>query len=129
MNFVQRFMYGRYGADQLNFFLLALYLVLYLLSIILKSSVCHILAMVALMLALYRMLSRRSDRRRAENVKFLSLTGPTIRWFKLRHTILRDREHRYFRCPNCGQQLRAPRGKGKITVNCRNCGVSFEEKT
>ena len=55
--------------------------------------------------------------------------GPAIRWFKLRRTIHRDKEHRYFKCPNCGQQLRVPRGKGKITINCRNCGVSFEEKT
>lgn len=129
MRFIQRFMYGRYGADQLSFFLLALYLVLYLVSVFLHSSLCYALAMVALVLALYRIISRRPDRRRAENAKFLALAGPAVRWSKLRLTMLRDREHRYFRCPNCGQRLRAPRGKGKITVNCRNCGVSFEEKT
>ena len=49
--------------------------------------------------------------------------------FRLRRTIHRDKDHRYFKCPNCGQQLRVPRGKGKITVTCRNCGVSFEEKS
>jgi len=75
------------------------------------------------------MFSRRIDRRRAENAKFMTVAGPAIRWFKLRRTIHRDKEHRYFKCPNCGQQLRVPRGKGKITINCRNCGVSFEEKT
>jgi len=48
---------------------------------------------------------------------------------RLRRTIHRDKEHCYFKCPNCGQQLRVPRGKGKITVTCRSCGAVFEEKS
>ena len=75
------------------------------------------------------MMSRQIDKRRAENAKFLQMAGPVIRWFKMRRTIARDKEHRYFRCPNCGQYLRVPRGKGKINVNCRNCGISFEERS
>ena len=75
------------------------------------------------------MFSRNIVRRRGENARFMTVAGPAIRWVKLRRTIHRDKDHLYFKCPNCGQQLRAPRGKGKITVNCRNCGVSFEEKT
>ena len=78
---------------------------------------------------LFRMFSRRIDRRRAENARFLALAGPAIRWLRMRRTIRRDKEHRYFKCPNCGQYLRVPRGKGKITVNCRNCGASFEERS
>ena len=78
---------------------------------------------------LFRLLSRNISRRRAENAKFLQLTGPVIRWLRLQRTIHRDKEHRYFKCPNCGQYLRVPRGKGKITVNCRNCGASFEERS
>ena len=35
----------------------------------------------------------------------------------------------FTRRPNCGQYLRVPRGKGKITVTCRNCGASFEERS
>ena len=33
-NAIQRFMYGRYGTDQLNLALLGLYLVLYLVSVL-----------------------------------------------------------------------------------------------
>ena len=111
MNFIQRLMYGRYGVDQLSVFLFALYLVFYLLS------------------AVFHKFSRNIVRRRGENARFMTVAGPAIRWVKLRRTIHRDKDHLYFKCPNCGQQLRAPWGKGKITVNCRNCGVSFEEKT
>ena len=35
----------------------------------------------------------------------------------------------YLKCPNCGQMLRVPRGKGKITVTCRGCGASFQENS
>ena len=35
----------------------------------------------------------------------------------------------YLKCPNCGQQLRVPRGKGRITVTCRSCGAVFQEKS
>ena len=129
MNFIQRLMYGRYGGDQLSVFLLALYLVLYLLSAFLHNAILSTLAMACALWCIFRMFSRRVDKRRAENAKFMAVAGPAIRWVKLHRTMHRDKEHRYFKCPNCGQQLRAPRGKGKITVNCRNCGVSFEEKT
>ncbi len=129
MNLIQRFFYGRYGWDQLNLFLAGLSLVLYVVDLFVRTPVLYLLYTILLLLALLRMLSRNFSRRRAENTKFMVLAGPIIRWVKLRRTIRRDKEHRYFRCPNCNQQLRVPRGKGKITITCRNCGVSFEEKT
>ena len=84
---------------------------------------------VSIAIALFRTFSRNPVRRRAENAKFLKIAGPALQWFRLRRTIHRDKEHCYFKCPNCGQQLRVPRGKGKITVTCRSCGAVFEEKS
>lgn len=129
MNWLRRMMYGRYGGDQLSWFLLAVYVVLSLLSGLPHLGILSWVALAVLVWSFFRMFSRRYDRRRAENARFLSLAGPALRWLKMRRTILRDREHRYFRCPNCGQYLRVPRGKGRITINCRSCGVSFEEKS
>lgn len=129
MNFFRKLMYGRYGSDQLSFFLLFLYVVLIFISALPHMAWVSWLALAVLLWNLFRMFSRRMDRRRAENARFLVLFGPVIRWFKMRRTIHRDKDHRYFKCPNCGQYLRVPRGKGKITVNCRNCGASFEERS
>lgn len=129
MNFFRKLMYGRYGSDQLSFFLLFLYVVLIFISALPHMAWISWLALAVLLWDLFRMFSRRMDRRRAENARFLVLFGPVIRWFKMRRTIHRDKDHRYFKCPNCGQYLRVPRGKGKITVNCRNCGASFEERS
>ncbi len=128
-NALQRFMYGRYGNDQLNTFLLLLYAALFLVQVLIRSVVFYYLSLAAVFLALFRMLSRNMDRRRWENAKFMELIGPVVRWLRLRRTIRRDKEHCYFKCPSCGQQLRVPRGKGKITVTCRTCGASFQEKT
>ena len=129
MNFLRKLMYGRYGSDHISFFLLFLYVVLIFISALPHMAWVSWLALAVLLWNLFRMFSRRIDRRRAENARFLALFGPFIRWFKMRRTIHRDKDHRYFKCPNCGQYLRVPRGKGKITVNCRNCGASFEERS
>ena len=128
-NAIARFMYGRYGGDQLNLFLLGLYVALYLVYMVTHLAVFSWLSLALIVVALYRMLSRNPQRRRAENAKFMTVAGPVIRWFHLHRTMHRDKEHRYFKCPNCGQQLRVPKGKGKITVTCRSCGASFEEKS
>lgn len=129
MRFLQRIMYGRYGSDQLNIFLLVVYLVLYFVAWVTGLGILSYLGLLAIIWALFRVLSRNIDRRRAENAKFLKLTAPVTGWIRLRRTIYRDKEHCYFKCPNCGQRLRVPKGKGKITVTCRACGASFQEKS
>ena len=78
MDWMRRMMYGRYGVDQLNFFLLGVYFVCYLLSGLLRLRLLSRLAAVCLLLALYRALSRQLDRRRTENDQFLELAGPMI---------------------------------------------------
>ena len=128
-NALQRFMYGRYGNDQFNLFLIGTYLVLYLLFVLTGFAPLYWLSLVLIAYSLFRLLSRNPARRRSENARFLSIVNPVLRWLRLRRTIHRDKEHRYFKCPNCGQQLRVPRGKGKITVTCRGGGASFQEKS
>lgn len=122
-------MYGRYGNDQLNMVLVLLSLALYLVFVVTSWTFLYAVSFMLMAAALFRCLSRNYDRRRAENGKFLSLVQPVTRWYRLRRTIRRDKDHCYFKCPNCGQQLRVPRGKGRITVTCRGCGASFQEKS
>ena len=122
-------MYGRYGGDHLSLCLFGLYVLLYLLSAIPVLGVLGWMAIAAGGIALYRTLSRNIPKRRAENAKFLRLIGPLVSWWHIWRIRRRDKEHSYFKCPNCSQHLRVPKGKGKITITCRSCGVSFEEKS
>ena len=128
-NAIQRFMYGRYGNDPLNLFLMGLYLLLYLAELFFRWGMLYWVNMALLAVVLFRLLSRNIERRQQENARFMRAASPILSWLHLRRTIRRDKEHIYFKCPSCGQQLRVPRGKGRITVTCRACGASFEEKS
>lgn len=128
-NAIQRFMYGRYGNDPLNMFLMGLYLLVYLVFIFVRVEPLYWISFALLLITLFRLLSRNIERRRMENAKFMKAAGPAISWFHMRRNIHRDKEHVYFKCPSCGQRLRVPRGKGQITVTCRSCGASFQEKS
>lgn len=132
-NFLQRLMYGRYGTDQLNLFLLVVFLLLWLAEAFVRNQVAiAVLSWISLLLAaamIFRIMSRNYSRRRAENDAFLKVFGPVIHWFKRKRNQARDKDHVYFKCPTCSQTLRVPRGKGKISITCRNCGTVFQEKT
>ena len=126
---IQRFMYGRNGVDQLTIALLLPYLVCYLLLMWLGGWPLQLLMWGIMLLMLFRTLSRRLDRRRAENAAFLKWYRPLRSRFIAGRNRFQDREHCYFRCPGCGQQMRVPRGKGRINVHCRSCGTTFEKKS
>lgn len=128
-NAIQRFMYGRYGNDQLNLFLMGLYLLLYLVFLFTGLEPLYFISFALLFITLFRLLSRNMERRRMENAHFLRAAGPIISWLHMRRDMRRDKEHVYFKCPSCGQRLRVPRGRGKITVTCRSCGASFQAKS
>ena len=128
-SWLARFMAGRYGGDQLNLVLIGLYLVLYVVFLFTRLLAFELLGAVVLALSLFRSLSRNLERRRAENSRFLQTVRPLWRKWAAFRARAHDKEHRYFKCPNCGQLMRVPRGKGRITVHCRACGAAFEEKS
>lgn len=129
MNWVRRMMAGRYGSDQLGMALLGVYLVLYLLSRMFHNRLLNWLSLAIILWGFYRMLSRQIPQRQAENARFLEAVGPMVRKYNVNKCRRQDKEHCYFKCPNCGQQLRVPKGKGLLSITCRNCGVNFEKKT
>ena len=153
MNFrnkLYRFMQGRNGVDALSKFLNRLSFVFLILAII-----CSILAMGfashamkaavvfrILYFVLYaigfafliwcniRVFSRNVAKRQKENTRFLYQKQKVRRFFENKKQEWKDRKtYRYFKCPKCGQRMRAPRSKGKIRVTCRNCANVFLTKT
>ncbi len=124
---MRRFMYGRCGVDQLNIFLLITAVVLNLVALILSrlGALCAVIGMLVNLISygvlfwyLFRFLSRNLEKRILENRRFLT--------WKTRVT---DRQNRYYRCPNCKQTVRVPRGRGKVRINCPRCSEKFIRKS
>lgn len=126
---LQRFLYGRYGGDKLNLFLLATAIVLSLCGSLFFRPL-YLLADALCIYALFRMLSRNIPARRKEYDAFLRVWSPVENWFRLQKQRFSQRKaYKYFKCPHCKQQLRAPRGRGKIEVTCQRCHGVFQTKT
>ena len=122
MGFFRRFMQGRYGTDKLNMVILGAGLVISLVNMFLPfrsvSLILTLISYVFLGIAMFRCLSRNTYKRYRENRRYLL-------WLQR----FKDKEHRYFDCPRCRQQVRVPKGKGKINISCPKCGNKFMKKT
>ena len=121
---LRRFMYGRYGTDKLNQTLIIAALVLLLAGWLGGRflagwlNVLSFLAYVPLIWSIVRMYSRNIEKRRRQNAAYLRFLSA-----------LKDRDHRYYRCPRCRQTVRVPRGRGRINIRCPKCGEQFIKKT
>ena len=119
---MQRFMAGRYGTDKLNMAILCAGLVFSLLASLLPGAAlklsCTTIAYACMFVAIFRSLSRNIYKRYEENRKFL-----------LFFQKVKDKDHRYYNCPRCRQQVRVPKGKGKISITCPKCKEKFIRKT
>ena len=125
---IRRVMFGRYGLDQLNVVLMVAAVALCLISFLFSrinavwtvalSFVLNLLSYVLLFWYILRAFSRNIEKRNRENRRFLA--------FRSRLT---DRQNRYYRCPNCKQTVRVPRGRGKICIKCPKCSEKFVRKS
>ncbi|MCH5265564.1 MAG: hypothetical protein J1F02_06670 [Lachnospiraceae bacterium] len=135
MNWLRRFMYGRYGSDQLSMFLFVLYLIIFVLSTVFRntaaSPVLMIIGYILVFLYFFRCLSRNIYKRQAENRKFLQVWNPVKNYFKFLRLRFRERNgvKKLYRCPKCHQTIRVPKGRGKIAITCPKCRFEFIKKT
>ena len=129
-NKLYRFMYGRYGNDALNKFLLWMYIAWILVCMVISLftdsiwfSLFYWVSSLALAIWIFaRSFSRNIPARRKENEKFCG-------FFRLRKNKRRDRKtHVYRKCPECKAVLRLPKSKGKHFVVCPRCKNRFKVK-
>lgn len=126
---LQRFMAGRYGNDILN---TAISVIGCLLSFILPLfhiKYISLLAWIPFVIVIFRMLSKNIEKRQRENMKFLSFISPWVQYFTKKLRQKKDKEHRYYNCPECKRTLRVPKGKGKIKISCPHCKREFTKRT
>ncbi|MFT4451432.1 hypothetical protein [Parvimonas sp. G1425] len=114
------FMKDRYGGDVLNNIIIYLSLGFAIVNLFKKSDILAITSLILFSIAMFRMFSKNKRKRAMEQVKFFNLISPI--YSRLLKFSSKDRKnYKYFKCKNCGQELRIPRGKGKIKVICPHC--------
>lgn len=157
MNWLQRILYGRYGNDILNVCLLGfsivLMVVLRIVAVFTGIIWLPVFSYLPFLACMFRMFSRNTSRRFAENQKFLAFFTRVRNLFPGKHRssfgsaygyanpyqngysrpapakVKKEKGYKYYRCPDCRVQLRVPKGKGKICITCPKCHTEFIKKT
>ena len=149
-NYRKPFFSGRNGADELSVTLVVISVIVFLAAPIFDEKYIQgiflLLGGILFVLGLLRSLSTNIGKRRHDNQVFLDLFRSETKEEKERRKReeeeKREREklrkerrkeeektHAFFRCPQCGKELRVPKGKGKIKIRCPNCSHEFIRKS
>ena len=126
---LRRLMVGRRGPDELSLALLVAGVVLSMLSSITRIGLFYLVSLVAYGFSIFRMFSRKIEKRYAENTKFLTFWRgwrSSLKQFINRAKNMR--KFKYYKCPQCHAWLRLPRKVGEVTVTCGKCHSNFKQK-
>lgn len=131
MDWLRKFMYGRYGVDELSIFLVITSIVVMVIGrIFYKIPFITIISDIIIILYLFRIFSKNISKRQQENYKYIQLKNRILyRFQKKKSNVIDMKSFKILKCPECGQKLRVPRKKGKITVTCSKCRKEFKAKS
>lgn len=125
-----QFMRGRYGYDELGRVTMWSSLILFVIYALTGIRLLALIAIILLALTDFRLLSRNIARRSEENRVFLKNTAfITRRSARFKQDVKDRRHYRIYRCPNCKQKIRIPKGKGRIEITCPRCHIEFIKKS
>lgn len=128
-----RFMQGRRGIDQFCRFLLLTAMILLFLSMFpiripYISNGVYYIGIILFIYGYFRAFSKNLYQREKENNWFLAMRYRITRGKTFRQRYYERKYYTYFKCPGCGQKMRAPKGRGMIRVKCHNCDTQFTRK-
>ena len=125
-----QFMRGRNGMDTLAVWALFAGIVLWAADMFFGSMLLSLLGAAAFAYALFRCFSKDRGARGQENARFevaeakmrTEAQGAKRRWDARKTT-------KFFVCPNCGQRLSVPKGKGSLRATCPKCHTQTTVKS
>ena len=121
-----RFMVGRNGVDDLARFESWFVLVVLILSIFTRSGLLDLIAIAFIVHMYFRVFSRNVSKRYEENQKFLNFRYDwTVKWNRKKKHFEQRKMYKFYKCPMCRQEVRVPRGHGKIFITCPKCREEF----
>lgn len=125
-----RFMYGRYGNDQLSKLYLGLAIVCLIVNLFTDLAIFYVAGLLFLIYSIYRSFSKDISKMAAQNQKFLNWRYQRIvKYNNTKKHLAQSKEYRFYKCPGCRQKVRVPRGRGKIAITCPKCRAEFIKKS
>lgn len=125
-----RFMQGRNGMDELARMQSWLVLILLFIGVFTRIGIFSLLALVLMIYMYVRVFSKNTAKRYEENQKYLNRRyNRTVAWNRFKKHMAQAKDYRFFKCPMCRQQVRVPRGHGKIEITCPKCREKFIRRT
>ncbi len=109
----------------LNFFVIILLVV----SMLTRQGILYLLALALMVYSYFRIFSRNRAKRYAENAVYLQKTAKLRNHCATFSRDMRTRRTHIYRCPDCRQKIRIPKGKGRIAVRCPKCSTEFIKKS
>src|SRR5690554_6530961 len=107
MNWLRKFMYGRYGVDQLSNVMIIISILLVVANMFLKIPALGTIGTIIIVISYSRMFSKNISKRYQENMKFLNWWNPIKGNFnKTKKKVKQSKTHKFFKCPNCKQDIR-----------------------
>lgn len=132
---LMKFMYGRYGNDELNQLLFKLVFVSLVISLLsgrasFLGDMFYFLALIMVVFIYFRMFSKNLNKRYSERSAYLNFSNKVkLSLDKQNKMRAQKKSYAFFKCPSCKQKVRVPKGKGKISIHCPKCNVDFIKKS
>lgn len=125
-----RFMYGRYGVDQLSRTMMILAILFVILGWFIPGRIIDMLPTFLIVWAYFRIFSKNVNKRYQENMKYMVIHNKMMAKYNgWKDAFSCRKTHKIFACPSCGQKVRVPKGRGKVMIHCPKCNTSFIKKS
>lgn len=123
-NKIIKFMYGRYGPDELYKFLFGLYIITFIINIFIDNDYLSFLEIIICIIMIYRLFSKNIYQRSKENKQYLKYRNKILKPFKNLKKKHSDKDNVYKKCHKCKKKLKLPLPdkRGIKHSKCPICG-------
>ena len=126
----------RCGLDELNNFIMLIGFISIVIALMTHNWIFTLIGAALVVLCYFRVFSVELEKRKKENEFYMRYMGGLVRQvnhlkliLKMKIKSVRDPQYIFFICNGCGQMIRVPKGKNKVSVRCPKCGQTFVKRT
>lgn len=133
---IQSGMKNRCGLDELNNFIMLIGFIYVVAALFTEKWIFTLVGAAFIVLCYLRVFSKKLDKRKKENDFYMKYMGSMVAIVerlklvaRMKIKTLQDKEYAYFVCKTCGQIIRVPKGKNKVSIRCPKCSHTFIKTT